>query len=207
MRIAAPALLLALVTGCAASHPRTVPPVEAEAPSLPPVRMAAELSPLPPEFPATTERAVKLDLPAPAKEEAEVVEAPHPTHRRVKPAAQDTTPQDVPKTTVAVPTPTPAQSAAVAAAQPSEDSPIGQLSTANDTSNTGDRHAINEQIDSTENGVNGIKRTLSSEEQKTVAQIRVYVSKARDALKADDLDAARTLSNKAHQLLDQLTKE
>ena len=81
------------------------------------------------------------------------------------------------------------------------------MSTDNDTSNTGDRHAINEQIDATENGVNGIKRTLSSDEQKTVAQIRVYISKARDALKADDLVAAQNLSNKAHQLLEQLTKE
>lgn len=170
--------------------------------------MAALMSPLPPEFPAVKERPVKLDTTAPpeTKQQAEVVEPPHPSHRRTKPAASDSA-QDAPKTTVPVPTPTPAQNAAVAAAQPSEDSPIGQLSTDNDTSNTGDRHAINEQIDATENGVNGIKRTLSSDEQKTVAQIRVYISKARDALKADDLVAAQNLSNKAHQLLEQLTKE
>jgi hypothetical protein len=205
--IAALALSLALLTGCAARHPRASSPPVAQIPSLPPVRMAVLLSPLPPEFPAVKERPVKLDTTAPpeAKQESEVVEPPHPSHRRAKPTAD--TGQEAPKATASTPTQTPAQTAAVAAAQPSEESPIGQLSTANDTSNTGDRHAINEQIDATENGVNGIKRELSADEQKTVAQIRIYVSKARDALKADDLDAARTLSNKAHQLLEQLTKE
>ncbi len=147
--IAAPALLLALVTGCAARHPRTSAPPVAEIPSEPPVRMAVLISPPPPKFPLVKERPVKLDTTAPpeTKQEAEVVEPPHPSHRRTKSAADSA--QDVPKVTVPVPTPTPAQNAAVAAAQPSEDSPIGQLSTDNDTSNTGDRHAINEQIDAT----------------------------------------------------------
>jgi hypothetical protein len=170
--------------------------------------MAALVSPLPPVFPPVNERPVKLNTTAPpeTKQEAEVVETPHPSHHRAKPAGSDAAQQETPKTPPAAPA-TPAQNAAVAAAQPSEESPIGQLSTSNDTSNTGDRHAISEQIDATENGVNGIKRTLSSDEQKTVAQIRVYISKARDALKEDDLVAAQNLSNKAHQLLDQLTKE
>jgi hypothetical protein len=173
------------------------------------MQMAELVSPLPPAFPTIKERPVKLDTtvpPEPTEEEA-TVEPRRPAHRRPKPAGQDTAQQEAPKTTTPAPAQTPAQTAAVAAAQPSEDSPIGQLSTANDTSNTGDRHAINEQIDASENGVNGIKRALSSDEQKTVAQIRIYISKARDALKADDLDAARTLSNKAHQLLEQLSKE
>jgi hypothetical protein len=206
--IAALALLPVLATGCAAHHPRVAPaPVAEIAPSLPPVQMAALVSPMPPDFPEIRERPVKLDtMTPPEAREEEVVEAPHPSHRRARPAAQDTA-QEAPKTQPTLPATTPAQNAAVAAAQPSEDSPIGQLSTPNDTSNTGDRHAINEQIDATETGVNGVKRTLSSDEQKTVAQIRIYISKARDALKADDLDAARTLSNKAHQLLDQLNKD
>ncbi|MGA7520937.1 MAG: hypothetical protein WBW84_00550 [Acidobacteriaceae bacterium] len=206
-RIAALALSLALLTGCAARHPRISAPPVAQIPSLPPVQMAALESPVPPVFPAINERPVKLDTTAPpeTKQEAAVVEPRHTSHRRTKPAGQDTA-QEAPKTTTA-PAQTPAQTAAVAAAQPSEESPIGQLSTPNDTSNTGDRHAISEQIDATETGVNGIKRALSSDEQKTLAQIRIFISKARDALKADDLDAARTLSNKAHQLLEQLNKE
>jgi tRNA C32,U32 (ribose-2'-O)-methylase TrmJ len=85
-------------------------------------------------------------------------------------------------------------------------SPIGQLSTANDNSNTADRRAISDLIDSTESGLNAIKRPLSSDEQKTATLIRTYITRARDALKADDLDGARTLANKAHQLLGELTK-
>jgi len=203
--IAALALVSALLTGCATRHLRiSVAPV-AQVPSLPPVQMATLVSPMPPVFPPVKERLVKLDLAPQPKEEAETVEAPHPARRRTKPTV-DAAQQEAPKAPPAPAATTPAQSAAVAAAQPSEDSPIGQLSTPNDTSNTGDRHAINEQIDATENGVNAIKRALSADEQKTVAQIRAYISKARDALKADDLDAARIQSNKAHQLLDQLGK-
>jgi hypothetical protein len=84
---------------------------------------------------------------------------------------------------------------------------IGQLSTANDNSNTADRHGISTQIDSTENGLNAIKRSLSSDEQKTAALIRTYITRARDALKADDLDGAHNLSLKAQQLLQELTKQ
>ncbi|MGA8530620.1 MAG: hypothetical protein WB622_12960 [Acidobacteriaceae bacterium] len=207
-RIAAPALWLVLLTGCAARQPRAVAPPVAQIPSLPPARMAELVSPWPPDFPPVKDSPVKLDTTTPPEptEEAGVVEPRHTPHRRTKPS-EDAAQQETPKATAPAPPQVPAQSAAVAAAQPSEESPIGQLSTANDTSNTGDRHAISEQIDSTENGVNAVKRALTSDEQKTVAQIRIYISKARDALKADDLDAARTLSNKAHQLLEQLTKE
>lgn len=205
--IAALALVSALATGCATRHPRVSAPPVVQIPSLPPVQMAALVSPMPPVFPAVTERAIKLDAMTPpeAQEETAVTEPRPPSHHRTKPA-QDTESQEAPRTPPP-PATTPAQTAAVAAAQPSEDSPIGQLSTPNDTSNTGDRHAISEQIEATESGVNAIKRTLTADEQKTVAQIRAYISKARDALKADDLDAARIQSNKAHQLLDQLNKQ
>jgi hypothetical protein len=83
---------------------------------------------------------------------------------------------------------------------------LGQLSTDNANSNTADRHAIAAQIDSDESALNGIKRPLSSDEQKTAALIRTHITRARDALKVDDLDGAKTLSTKAHQLLEELTK-
>jgi hypothetical protein len=85
-------------------------------------------------------------------------------------------------------------------------SPIGQLSTANDNANTADRRNLSDQIDATENGLNAIKRSFTPDEQKTVALIRTYITRARDALKADDLDGSRTLSTKARQLLEELTK-
>jgi hypothetical protein len=63
------------------------------------------------------------------------------------------------------------------------------------------------QIDGTETGLNAIKRPLSTDEQKTATLIRTYITRARDALNADDLDGANTLSTKAHQLLLELTKQ
>jgi YhcG PDDEXK nuclease domain len=46
-----------------------------------------------------------------------------------------------------------------------------------------------------------MKRPLNVEEQKTAAQIRTFVTHAREALNVDDLDGASTLSAKAHVLL------
>ena len=85
-------------------------------------------------------------------------------------------------------------------------SKIGQLTSANDNSSTADRQQISSQIDATENGVNAIKRPLSSDEQKTVALIHTHITRARDALKADDLDGARNLETKARQMLEEFTK-
>ena len=93
------------------------------------------------------------------------------------------------------------------AQQPSEQSPIGQLSTANDSANPADRRDLTNQINAIETGLNAIHRTLSSEEQKTATQVKTFITRAREALKADDLDGARTLSTKAHLLLEELTKE
>jgi len=64
-----------------------------------------------------------------------------------------------------------------------------------------DRNAIGKQIDETENALHAIRCPLSAEEQKTVAQIRTYITRAREGLQYDDLDGGRTLSTKAHVLL------
>jgi len=87
----------------------------------------------------------------------------------------------------------------------SDASLIGQLSTATGGGSSADREDIARQIDSTENGLNAIKRPLDSKEQKTAAQIRTFVAHARDALKTNDLDGARTLAVKAQLLLQELT--
>jgi len=85
-------------------------------------------------------------------------------------------------------------------------SKLGQLSPPNNSSNAADRQALSGKIDAVENGLNGIKRPFSSDEQKTATLIRSYITRARDALKADDIDGATTLGNKASQLLEELTK-
>jgi hypothetical protein len=146
---------------------------------------------------------VKLDTTTPpeTKTEAAKSEPHHSAKHHAKPLVPQDTPQETPKTTAQNGTTT-----QVPSAQPTEMSPIGQLSTANDNANTADRRNLSDQIDATENGLNAIKRSFTPDEQKTVALIRTYITRARDALKADDLDGSRTLSTKARQLLEELTK-
>jgi hypothetical protein len=204
--IAALALLPALLTGCGPKPQKAVvPPVVAEAPSLPPSRMIATLSPVPPAIPIADPPPVKLDttIPPEPKTVAAATEPHHATKHHAKPdqvTLVETKPS--PSSTAQ----SPAQTTQEATAQPPEMSKIGPLSTTDDNGNVGDRNSISSQIDSTENGLNAIKRPLSSDEQKTAALIRSYVTRARDALKADDLTAATNLSTKAHQLLGELTK-
>jgi hypothetical protein len=204
--IAALALLLVLLTGCGPKQPMTVLSPAAEAPPLPPEQMVALLSPMPPPMPAIKRPLVKLDTTAPPETKTETANSQprRPTkHHNRSTGAQETA--DAAKA-VQNTTPSTTQNAQAANVQPPEMSPIGQISVANDNSNTADRHAISDLIDSTESGLNAIKRPLSADEQKTAALIRTYITRARDALKADDLDGARTLSTKAHQLLGELTK-
>lgn len=206
--IAALAFVLALLTGCGPRPHKTAPPAAAQAPSVAPAQMAELISPVPPPLPMVSQRPIKLDTTAPPEPKVQTAVAPpHRAPRRhsrtpSQEAAQaDTKPAPATPDTVAQNAP-----AVAAATQPSEMSPIGQLSTANDTSNTADRNDIIKQIDATENALNAIKRPLNNEEQKTVMQIRTYITRARDALKNDDLDGARTTSTKAHVLLLELTQ-
>jgi hypothetical protein len=200
IRCGAFALLLGLLTGCGLKQPKTTVPQTAQVPDLPPARMVAILSPVPPPFPDLDRHPIKLDTTAPPEVKTEV--AAEPPHKSPKHHGKPT-PDEATKAPATPPTPVPQ----VATAQPSEQSPIGQLSANTDGVNTADRQKISDQIDSTENGVNAIKRALSAEEQKTVTLIRQYITRARDALKNDDLDGATNLGNKAQQLLQELTKQ
>lgn len=209
VRFAALVLLLAWAAGCN-KQPRDAPPPVAQAPSLPPAEMASLEPPMPPGIPAD-QRPVKLDTTVPPEVKTAPVAAQpkKPVRHRTKPAS-DTAQQDSTKASGGTQTAgqeNPSENAQIASAQPSEMSPIGQLSTANPDANTADRHTIIDQIDATENGLNGIKRSLSRDEQKTATQIRTFITRARDALKHDDLDGARTLSTKAHLLLQELISE
>jgi outer membrane biosynthesis protein TonB len=198
-------MLLALLTGCGPKQPKTAVPQEALVPSLPPSRMVALIPPVPPPFPVTDKRPVKLDTTTPPEIKTVVAntEPRHPPKRHSKPA-QETAQAENPKTTG--PAQSPAQTTAQVTQQPGEKTAIGQLSADNANSNTADRHGISTQIDSTESGLNMIKRPFNPDEQKTAVLIRTYITRARDALKVDDLDGAKILSDKAKQLLEELTK-
>lgn len=207
--IAALGLLLVLLTGCSQNPRKAVLSAAAQAPSLPPTQMVALISALPPPLPVVWEPPIKLDttVPPEPKTEAVVVPPHHPPRRHPKTTLPETaqagTKPPAPQPAADAPSP----NTQAAAAQPPEMSPLGQLSTGNDNANTADRDAIGKQIDETENSLNGIKRPLSGDEQKTVAQIRTYITRAREALKNDDLDGARTTSTKAHVLLLELIQQ
>jgi hypothetical protein len=61
-------------------------------------------------------------------------------------------------------------------------------------------------IGETEQGLNSIKRSLSTEEKVTATQIHTYLKQAQEALDNGDMDGAHTLATKAKLLLDELTK-
>jgi len=211
--IAASALLLALLTGCGLRPHREAPAVAAQAPSLPPSQMASLIPLVPPPLPVVWERPIKLDTTVPPEPKPEVAAAPpHRSPRHHARSGGQETAQLEPKAPGPAAAEPPAQqneqaTAAATTAQPSENSPIGQLSTDNGNSNIADRNEIGKEIDDTENAVNAIKRPLDAEEQKTVVQIRTYIVRAREALKNDDLDGARNTFTKAHLLLLELTSK
>lgn len=201
-RKAATLLLLAgLVAGC--SHKvKTAPPVTAQAPVAPVSTMAKNTSPPqlpPPELP-------KVSPPAPPP--AEPPPKPHKTVRH-KPKTTEPVPADQ---QAPAQTPTKEQTASQPPAEQASNgtsadiSPIGELSAAGESTNVPRRNQILDEINSTEKGVNDIKRSLTADEQTTVTQIRTFLAKAKDALNQEDLDGAHTLVTKARVLLDELTK-
>jgi outer membrane biosynthesis protein TonB len=190
-------VLVMSLSGCA-NKAKTVLPPQAEAPILPPANMVhiPNLPALPP--PPLRDVAVATDPP----ESPEPVHPRRTTHRKpaapVKPAvAVDPTAQTADK---GVQT----QTASTAA---SDVSPIGQLSSGGADASSQGHQDVEHLITDTENGLNGIKRTLNSDEQMTSTQIKTFLTKARQALADNDLDGAKTLANKAKVLLEELTKK
>jgi hypothetical protein len=62
-------------------------------------------------------------------------------------------------------------------------------------------------LDSTEQNLRALTRTLSNDEQNTVSQIRSYIVQSRSALKDQDFERAKNLALKAHQLSDVLLRQ
>ncbi len=187
IKVAALGVLLAFVAGCRHKK-QPILPRQTQAPvvTAAPPSSSPELPTVPaPEAPNVSE----------AKPEAP---HPKPKHKRRKTTPTKTeSPAETHTETV------PAQAPAV----PPSNSPIGQLSTGSDQAGAESRAETVELINSTEKGLDGLTRPLSTEEQETVTQIRAFLVKARGALTANDLDGAHTLATKARVLLDELTKE
>lgn len=100
--------------------------------------------------------------------------------------------------------PAPAQEAA--APEPSTPnsgvSAIGNLSAGDSTTS---HQETENSINATERGLKSIHRNLSTQEQRTAAQITEFLKQARAALASGDVDGAHTLALKARVLLNELS--
>ncbi len=195
-KVAALVLLTALVAGCR-HKAKTTLPAAAQAPVVPVSQSAKNVPPPqmpPPELPNVAPLEA-TNAPSTAKPK------PHTTmHRKPKPATE--TPAAGQATAKDQTTTEQASNGVV-----SDISPIGQLSAGGESANVPTQNQILDAINATEKGLNDIHRSLSKEEQTTVAQIKTFLAKAKDALNQDDLDGANTLVTKAKVLLDELTKQ
>jgi hypothetical protein len=202
-------LLVCFCTGC--SLHKSSPPPQAQAPPLQTGK--GTLNP-----PTTAQQQEKTDtplaspLPPPS---AQNVPLPPPAPKKVrhKTKTPATKTQDTAQTSAAGSQPSASGTQASAQAIPAETSgtvgtpsPIGQLTTGDSAMGEKAKRETTDLIGGTEQGLNGIKRSLSTEEKVTAAQIRTFLKQAEQALSNGDTDGAHTLATKAKLLLDELTK-
>jgi outer membrane biosynthesis protein TonB len=222
------ALLVISIAGCAEKNAKTAPPAQAQAPSLdagkagamypPPLTSPQPQTEQAPPAPAPT--VANTAPPPPPPEPAVKTKKPTNSTRKTKPSAAKTPTSttaeggetsaattQTPGATATMPPASPDPATDVAAnAEPAAASPIGQLSTGDAAEQAQTRKETVDIITSTENGLNGIKRSLSAQEQETANQIKTFLTKAKQALSNEDLDGALTLATKAKVLLDELNK-
>jgi hypothetical protein len=208
-------LLTVLVTGC--SHKTLSPPQQAQAPTLQTGK--GTLTP-----PKTTQQAEKTDtplaspLPPPSTQSVPLPPEPAPkkVRRTKKPPAKpaDTTqPAAAAPVTSSQPGSSSAGSGTAQAVVPQPSaasggnaSPIGELTTGDSALGERTKHETSDMINETQQGLSGIKRSLSTDEKSTAAQIHNYLKQAQQALDNGDSDGAHLLATKAKVLLDELTK-
>ena len=182
--LAAATLVLMLTgNGCDVFHRKKATPP----PSIPPnlEHQKIDLPQPQPTPPATPEPAP----PAPPTQEPPKQKPRHSTH----------TP---PKKVVVPP---PEEETAPEPAKPSPDASINAPMTSAQAEQQ--RQQTTGLLDSAESNLSNIRRSLSSDEQQMVAQIRNYISQSRKAMSDGDLERAHNLANKANLLSGELVKE
>jgi hypothetical protein len=203
-------LLVFLCNGCL--FHKSAPPQQAQAPPLQTGK--GTLNP-----PTTAQQQPKTDtplaspLPPPS---AQNVPLPPPTPKKVKHKPKP--PAAKPADTAQTPASGGASQSSSAGSQSAQatppaalatvgtPSPIGQLTTGDSAMGEKAKRETADLIGGTEQGLNGIKRSLSTEEKVTATQIRTFLKQAQQALDNGDTDGAHTLATKAKLLLDELTK-
>jgi hypothetical protein len=203
-------LLVLSTTGC--SHKNASPPLQAQAPPLqtgkgtlppPETTQPQEKSetPLASPLPPPSSQSVPLPPPTPKKvRHPKKAPPPKSTDTTQTATTSGSTPPANGSTTTTQPTPRTVSASGVPG------SPIGQLTTGDSALGERTKHETADLIGGTQQGLNGIKRSLSSEEQVTATQIRTFLKQAQQELDSGDTDGAHTLATKAKLLLDELTK-
>jgi hypothetical protein len=214
-------MLVIFCSGC--SHKTSPPPQQAQAPPLQTGKGTLSSqqtsqqqektdAPLASPLPTPTAQSVPLPPPPPPKTPKK------PKHKVKTPPAN---PADATQAAAAAPAAgsspsgsSGTQSSAQAAVPPSPAadhaaaaSPIGQLTTGDSASGEKTKHETSDLIGGTEQGLNAIRRSLSTDEKATASQIRTYLKEAQQALDNGDTDGAHLLATKAKLLLDELTKQ
>ena len=124
-------------------------------------------------------------------------ETPKPAPKHHKAPAKPTTTAQTDPTPNAPPTQVAIESA------PPEESAIGKFGTPEAPDK---KKQAEDSISEVEKGLNGIARKLNDQEEKTASQIKEFLKAAKIDLNSGDLDAAKTLTEKAKALLGELTQ-
>ena len=204
-------LLLFFCTGC--SFHKSSPPPQAQAP---PLQTGKGTLNAPTAAQQQPKSDTPLDSPLPPPS-AQNVPLPPPTPKKVKhkpkpPAVKPADTAQTPAASGASQSPAAGSQASAQATPPpapatvGTPSPIGQLTTGDSAMGEKAKRETADLIGGTEQGLSGIKRSLSTEEKVTAAQIRTFLKQAQQALDNGDMDGAHTLATKAKLLLDELTK-
>ena len=192
---------LLVLAGCK-KKPKTVPPPQAQAPTIqtpaqPPATEQPAPAPAPP--PATTNQP-STTTPATSETTAKNKPArrPRPTRR---PAPEKETPATAEKE------PAPKTGAQIARNTPPAAPPAPITATLPPDQVLHTRGTTEQLLQSTEQNLAAIRRALSTVERDMVEQARVYITQSRSATQDGDSARAYNLAMKAHLLSDELIKQ
>ncbi len=176
---------LSWTTGCSHLPWRKTPPPKAQAPAIQPKPAPPAPAPKPTPPPVV---AAPPPAPAPAPAAAPKPVKKHIYHHKPKPTAK------------------PAATAAPAPPAPEANSLVGMLSEGDAAGNPALRKQTNALIATTERRLQSLNSSRAASRKNTVAQVRLFLSQARQALAMNDLQGANTLATKAKILVDELLK-
>ena len=187
---------LLVVTGCQKKRPNVLP-AAAEAPAI------TIPSPFPPE-PAVAETTTTPPTTTPQQAPPPTEETPSTTKSKAKHANHSNkNSKEGGKTEVATKTP----GKVVVEEGGVSETPAQAISAGMDQNEAVHERQVTEQLlQSTDSNLKALNRTLNSDEQAMVEQIKTYVAQSRAAINDGDLVRANNLALKAHLLSDALAK-